>query len=225
LNNAIVVLGGGPGLGCVLQALRDREHDQLTVIVSIAHEEQAREPQGDDAGHAVEDLRRSLEALTAEEGALLRAIRRPLTVGDLRKQPVGNLVLCSVAAAFGDYVMASMWLGEQLGIAGAVLPATTQPVRRELELVDQESACTARDRPGRNLQRIRFAADLKSPAWAIAAIGDGRGGGVAPRSRERSQLSNAPLPEVGFARADTPAPGGWIAKHEIGRAAGGGRVW
>ena len=60
----------------------------------------------------MEDLRRSLESLSGEEGALVRAIRRPLTIERLGKQPLGNLVIASVASAFGDYETASRWLGE-----------------------------------------------------------------------------------------------------------------
>ena len=64
----------------MLRALRGQSA-RLTVIVSIAEQP----GDGDEAqrrvtGASVEDLRRSLEALSGEEGALLRAIRRPLTI-------------------------------------------------------------------------------------------------------------------------------------------------
>ena len=56
-----------------------------------------------------------------------------MTIERLGRQPLGNLMIGSVARAFGDYGTATKWLGEKLGVAGAVLPATTQPVLREIE--------------------------------------------------------------------------------------------
>ena len=98
------------------------------MIVSIAYDEDvSQEAQARPTGRTVEDLRRSLEALTDDEGALLRAIRRPLTVGPLGEQPLGNLVIGSVASAFGDYGTASRWLGEQLGIAARYCPPRLRP--------------------------------------------------------------------------------------------------
>jgi uncharacterized cofD-like protein len=203
-NSAIVVLGGGRGLGCVLEALRDQDTD-LTVIVSIANDQTSQELP---SPRAVEDLRRSLEALTGEEGALLRAIRRPLTIGRLGEEPLGNLVLGSVASAFGDYGTASKWLGEKLGVAGAVLPATTQPVPREIEPVGEGST----DMSGHELKRLRFAAEqIETPAAVISAIDEAQWVLLAPGSLYRSVLSTAAVPEVASALSRTAGEVVWIA--------------
>jgi uncharacterized cofD-like protein len=207
-NRAIVVLGGGRGLACVLKALRDQNAD-LTVIVSIANDQGSHELP---SARAVEDLRRSLEALTGEEGALLRAIRRPLTIGRLGEEPLGNLVLGSVASAFGDYGTASRWLGEKLGIAGAVLPATTQPVPREIEPLAEGFPDAPSVSPGHELKRLRFASEqIETPAAAISAIEEAQWVLLAPGSLYRSVLSTAAVPQVASALSRTPGQVVWIA--------------
>ena len=207
-SRAIVVLGGGRGLASVLKALRDEDAD-LTVIVSIANDGENQELP---SPRAVEDLRRSLEALTGEEGALLRAIRRPLTVGRLGEEPLGNLVLGSVASAFGDYGTASKWLGEKLGVAGAVLPATTQPVIREIEPVAEGFPDAPSAGPGHELKRVRFASEqIETPAAAISAIEAAQWVLLAPGSLYRSVLSTAAVPEVASALSRTPGQVVWIA--------------
>ncbi len=189
------------------------------MIVSIAYDEDvSQEAQERPTGRTVEDLRRSLEALTdAEEDALLRAIRRPLTVGRLGEQPLGNLVIGSVASAFGDYGTASRWLGEQLGIAGAVLPATTQPVPRKLEVVKEESSWAPPGSSGREFRRLRFASEqIETPAAAVDAIDEARWVVLAPGSLYRSVLSTAAVPALASALAGTRARVVLIANLEPG---------
>ncbi|HTP22277.1 MAG TPA: 2-phospho-L-lactate transferase CofD family protein [Solirubrobacteraceae bacterium] len=212
-SKAIVVLGGGRGLACVLNALRNQDAD-LTVIVNIAIDGESRQLP---SPRAVEDLRRSLEALTGEEGALLRAIRRPLTVGRLGEEPLGNLVLGSVASAFGDYGTASRWLGEKLGVAGAVLPATTQPVSREVEPVAEGSTDTPSATSGHELMRLRFTSEqIETPAAAISAIEQAHWALLAPGSLYRSVLSTAAVPEVASALSRTRGQVVWIASAAPG---------
>jgi len=208
LSRAIVVLGGGRGLAGVLKALRDQDAD-LTVIVSIANDQESQELP---SARAVEDLRRSLEALTGEEGALLRAIRRPLTIGRLGEAPLGNLVLGSVASAFGDYGTASRWLGERLGVAGAVLPATTQPVPREIEPVAEGPSDLPSATAGHVIKRVRFASEqIETPAAAISAIEEAQWVLLAPGSLYHSVLSTAAVPEVASALSRTRGQVVWIA--------------
>lgn len=207
-NSAIVVLGGGRGLGCVLEALRDQDAE-LTVIVSIANEQDGKELPN---ARAAEDLRRSLEALTGEEGALLRAIRRPLTIGRLGEEPLGNLVIGSVASAFGDYGKASKWLGEKLGVAGAVLPATSQPVAREIEPVAEGSTDAPSAASGYELRRLRFASEqIETPSAVVSAIEEAQWVLLAPGSLYRSVLSTAAVPAVASALSHTHGEVVWIA--------------
>jgi len=212
-NRAIVVLGGGRGLAAVLRAIRDADFD-LTVIVSIAYaEEQAARPEQRLTAETVEDLRRSLETLTGEEDPLLRAIRRPLSIERLGRQPLGNLVLASVASAFGDYGAASVWLGEQLGIAGAVLPATTQPLPRQIETAERSTS--GRAGTGQ-VRRLRFAGDAVTPEPALTAIARAQWVLVAPGSLYESVLSTAAVPDVAASLARTRARVVWIANLEAG---------
>jgi uncharacterized cofD-like protein len=200
----------------VLRALRGHDCD-LTVIVGIADDADVSQAGQDrPGGGTVEDLRRSLEALSDEQGVLLRAIRRPLTVGRLGEQPLGNLVIGSVASAFDDYSTASRWLGEQLGIAGAVLPATTQPVSRELEAVDEPSG-VPRGGSGQELWRVTFRSEnIEVPAAAVAAIEEARWVLLAPGSLYQSVLSTVAVPDVAAAVARTRARVVWIANLEPG---------
>ena len=72
-----------------------REDDiRPTAIVSIAYDaEERRRDGGAIAKTPVNDLRSSLEALAPEDGALLRAIRRPLAIKNVGPQRLGNLVI------------------------------------------------------------------------------------------------------------------------------------
>jgi uncharacterized cofD-like protein len=209
----VVVLGAGRGLASVLRALHGTQSG-LTAIVSIAHDgpESAEAPQRRTAA-AVEDLRRSLEALTGEPGALLRAIRRPLSMESLGRHPLGNLVIASVAEAFGDYAQASVWLGEQLGVEGAVLPATVEPVRRRIETVEVPAAESSG--APRKVRRLQLVGDrLESPQAAVAAIGEAQWVLLAPGALYRSVLSTAAVPDLASALERTSGTVVWLANLE-----------
>jgi uncharacterized cofD-like protein len=186
------------------------------VIVSIAY----RPGDGDEVqrrvtGSSVEDLRRSLEALSAEERPLLRAIRRPLTIERLGRHPLGNLVIASAASAFDDYGRASAWLGEQLGIEGAVLPATTELVRWEIEPFDDTRAPSFPGDPAARPCRLRFIDHrVDSPAAAIDAIEQSEHALLAPGSLYRSVLPTAAVPDLAAALQTTAGRVLWIASLE-----------
>jgi uncharacterized cofD-like protein len=215
-NGSVVVLGAGRGVASVLRAVRD-EDNRLTAIVSIAYD-------GDGGGDArqrlasaaVEDLRRSLEALSSEEGALLRAIRRPLTIERLGRHRLGNLVIASVATAFDDdYGRASTWLGEQLGIGGAVLPATVEPVQLQIEVAQETAASSGGS--GHKPRRVRFAGGRTgSPDAAVAAIRHADWALLAPGALYRSVVSTAGVPDLVRALRSTRARVLWIANLEPG---------
>jgi len=214
-NNAVVVLGAGRGLAAVLRALRG-QGTRLTVIVSIAD----RRGDGDEeqrrvTGASVEDLRRSLEALSGEEGALLRAMRRPLTIERLGQHPLGNLVIASAASAFDDYGRASAWFGEQLGIEGSVLPATSEAVQWDLEPFEDADDANAQGDSADEPSRLRFIGDrIDSPLAAIEAIEHCHCALLAPGSLYRSVLSTAAVPDLAAALKATQARVVWIANLE-----------
>ena len=212
-SSALVVLGGGRGLACVLKALKDEDR-QPTVIVRIAYDGVGSDENSQRlSGPAVEDLRRSLEAMTGEEGALLRAMRRPLTIESLGERPLGNLVIASVGAAIHDYGRASIWLGQQLGIGGAVLPATVEPVHQQIQA--PMAASKGGSEPG--LPRLRFVGEhIRSPDEAVAAIKHARWVLLAPGSLYRSVVSTAAVPDLAAALKSTRARVIWIANLEPG---------
>lgn len=207
-SDRVVVLGGGRGLACVLPALRSMGV-QLTVITGIPAD-----PAGEDDTRRrlrgpVEDLRRSLEALSDEDAALLHAIRRPLTVEGVGQHPLGDLTLTAAADALGGYGRASMWLGEQLGIDGSVLPATTEPAQHDVEEIDLPAPPGGATRPAR---RLRFAdSRTTSPAGAVAAIGNARWVLLSPGALYRNILSTCAVPGLATALAGTSARIVWIA--------------
>lgn len=214
-GGAVVVLGAGRGLHSVLRAIRGADK-HVTVIVSIAHESR----RDDDlrervTGAGVGDLRRSLETLSGEDGALARAIRRPLTVESLGRHPLGDLTLASAASALGDYAQASTWLGEQLGIDGTVLPATIEPVRRQIDLAEQTATVEWSAGSGRAVKRLRFAGErTRSPEAAVAAIANADWVLLAPGALFRDVLATAAVPELAAALSRTPARVVWIANLE-----------
>lgn len=210
-SNAVVVLGGGRGLASMLPALRS-SGTHLTVITSIAGA-----PSGDGEARQrlrgpVEDLRRSLEALSDEDAALLHAIRRPLTVDGLGQHPLGDLTLTAAADALGGYGRASMWLGEQLGIDGSVLPATVEPAQHDIEEIGLPAPGRSTTKPAR---RLRFAdSRTDSPEDAVAAIHDARWVLLAPGGLYRNILSTCAVPDLRAALASTSARVAWIANLE-----------
>ena len=213
-NDQVVALGGGQGLATALSALRSAD-TRLTVITSIAAE-------GDwegDAQHRltapVGDLRRSLEALSDEDGALLHAIRQPLTLDGVGQHPLGDLTLTAAADALGGYGRASMWLGDQLGIEGAVLPATTEPASRHVEEMGLTTPGDTPGQPDRPVRRLRFAdGRTDSPEAAVAAIRDAQWVLLTPGRLYEHILSTCAVPDLAAALTTTSARVVWIANLE-----------
>jgi uncharacterized cofD-like protein len=216
VTKRIVVLGGGHGLASVLRALRN-DSGQLTVIVTVADD-------GGSSGQlrrrgaeaAVGDLRRSLVALTADEVALGRAFKRPVTINRLGRHPLGNLMILSIADAFGDLAQATEWLGERLGISGKVLPATAESVslvgEAGAELIHGESAIGAAHA---RIGRLRFIpARPEVPGAVLEAIEQADVVLLAPGSLFTSVLAVSALPDVASALARTAARVVWICNLE-----------
>ena len=213
-NDQVVTLGGGRGLACVLSALRDGDM-RLTVITSIADEGDREHDARQRLTGPVGDLRRSLEALSDEDAALLHAIRRPLTVDGVGRHPLGDLTLTAVADALGGYGRASIWLGNQLGIEGAVLPATIEPARRRIEEIGLTEPGEATGQRGSVVRRLRFMdGRTESPEAATAAIRSARWVLLTPGGLYRHILSTCAVPDLAAALTDTSARVVWIANLE-----------
>ncbi len=212
MNDRVVVMGGGHGLAAVARALRD-DARELTLIVTIADDGgSSGELRRRREGPAVGDMRRSLIALMGDDVALARAFARPVTINRLGSHPLGNLVIRSLADAFGDLETASDWLCERLGIAGRVLPASAEPVtlvgETDAQWIHGESAIgAARVR----IRRLRFEPERPKVApAAIRAIERADWVLLAPGSLFTSVLSVSALPDVASALARTSARVVWI---------------
>ena len=216
LHGRAVVLGGGHGVAAVLRALRD-EPLELTIVVTTADDGgssgELRRRRG---GPAVGDLRRSLLTLAGEGSALGRALGRTVTLPGYGEHPLGNLVIESLADAFGDLQVAIEWLGEQLGVSARVLPAALTPIHLVAETRDEvivgESAISAARGP---IERLRFEPDSPiSPLAAVASVNDADVVLLAPGSLFTSTLATIVLPDIAAAIAHTPATVLWICNLE-----------
>jgi uncharacterized cofD-like protein len=211
----IAVLGGGHGLASVLGALGDGA-GELSVIVTVADDGgSSGELRQRGAGPAVGDLRRSLVTLTGEDVVLGRALRRLVTVGRLGSHPLGNLVILSIAEAFGDLAQATQWLGARLGISGRVLPATAEAVslvgEADGELIYGETAIGTSSR----VRHLRFVPECPAvPTAVVEAIERADLCLLAPGSLFTSVLATSALPAVASALARTDAPVVWICNLE-----------
>jgi uncharacterized cofD-like protein len=211
----IVVLGGGHGLASVLGALGDSA-GELTVIVTVADNGgSSGELRQRGAGPAVGDLRRSLVTLAGEEVVLGRALRRLVNVGRLGRHPLGNLMILSIAEAFGDLAHATEWLGTRLGISARVLPATAEPVslvgEADGELIYGETAIGTSWR----VRHMRFVPECPAvPPAVVEAIERADLCLLAPGSLFTTVIATSALPTVASALARSAAPVVWICNLE-----------
>lgn len=216
MSARVAILGGGHGVSAVLAALRD---DQIatTAIVTVADDGGSsgalRQIWG---GPAVGDMRRSLITLAGEDGRLGRALAAPVTIARIGRHPLGNLLLHTLAKAFGDLETGGEWLAEQLGVSARVLPATTQPVilvgRTLDETIRGESAIgAARSR----ITALRFEPPRPEvPPPVIDAITRADWVLIGPGSLFTSVLAVSALPDIRSVLASTRARVLWICNLE-----------
>lgn len=126
-----VTIGGGTGLSTLLFGLK-RFTDEITAIVTMA----------DDGGGSGRlrretgilppgDIRACLVALANTEPALENLLQYRYTVGDLKGQNFGNLLIASLVDIYGSFEEAVNKLSQVLKITGRVLPVTVDDINLE----------------------------------------------------------------------------------------------
>lgn len=137
---SVVALGGGHGLSASLSALR-QVTDQLTAVVTVADD-------GGSSGRlggirrASGDLRMALAALCGDDhngrrwASVLQSRFR--SEGPLDGHVVGNLLIEGVWQAISDPVRGLGLVGELVDARGRVLPASTEPLNIEADVLGLE---------------------------------------------------------------------------------------
>ncbi|MFP4148103.1 MAG: uridine diphosphate-N-acetylglucosamine-binding protein YvcK [Nitriliruptoraceae bacterium] len=218
-----VALGGGHGLARTLAALR-RLADEVVAIVSVA----------DDGGSSGRlrrdldivppgDLRMALTALGHRE-RLAEVLGYRFPRGELAGHALGNLVLVALQDLHeGDLVAALDELAYHLGVAGRVLPCTTDPVtlhaRSLAGPVSGQAAIAATSR----LERVWL--QPEAPAATPAALEALTGADLVvlgPGSLYTSLLPNLLVPELAAAVIAAPGPRVLVAnlREQLGETEG-----
>lgn len=122
MGQRVAVIGGGQGLVCVLAALRDASLQLTAIVPPVGSGLASRGDETSGPHSAPSDVALALIGL-ARNGALARAIARPLTIARGQPQPLADLMLQTLSRAFGDPGEAIRWLGQRLGIQGCVIPS------------------------------------------------------------------------------------------------------
>ena len=129
MNKKVLVFGGGTGMSCLLQGLKQFPVD-ITSVVSVC----------DDGGStgilrdefdmlAVGDIRKVLVALSQTESSIEQLLNhRFKTNGTLNKHTVGNVMLAAVTEMTGSVQQGIELLSKILNLRGTVMPVTEDNV-------------------------------------------------------------------------------------------------
>jgi uncharacterized cofD-like protein len=147
----IVAIGGGTGLPVVLEGIRSvsasngtTKHtcDWPTAIVTVMDD-------GGSSGRLREslgvlppgDIRNCLAALVRQPSNLSSVLNLRMSgeSGEVG-HPIGNLILAALTGTEGNLLQAIRTLGNQIGVAGRVLPATLESVHLRAEFEDGSDA-------------------------------------------------------------------------------------
>ena len=122
-NKKIVVLGGGTGLSCLLQGLKDFPVD-ITAIVSVCDDGKSTGRLRNEFNQvAVGDIRRVLVALSETEPLIEELLNyRFQTTSDLNGHTVGNLLLTAATNITGNINKGIKSLSKVLNLKGTVIP-------------------------------------------------------------------------------------------------------
>lgn len=181
----IVALGGGTGLGVLLQGLRQLwfpygspmgpDRERLTAVVTVADD-------GGSSGSlrrafrvlAPGDIRNCMLALSDADPAL-QALFNYRFEGGIGGHSLGNLMLTALTLLEKDFAKAVELANRLLKVRGRVLPATAEEVELMAEFADGsyamgESCITGM---GRAIRRVSLVpSGVRALPEALAAVGD-----------------------------------------------------
>lgn len=202
----VVALGGGHGTAATLEAVR-RYAGDVTAIVSVADD-------GGSSGRlrqalgipAPGDLRRCLVALAEPDSVWADTFEHRFGAGELAGHAVGNLVIAGLASATGSFIAALDEAARLLGVAGRVLPATTDAVELTAEVAGGAvHGQVAVEQAGRISCVALSPPDPESPREAIDAILGADQVVVGPGSLFTSVLAVLAVPDIRLALEKTSA--------------------
>jgi uncharacterized cofD-like protein len=206
---AVVALGGGHGTAVALRAAR-RYAGDVTAIVSVADDGGSSGRLRDALGiPAPGDLRRCLVALAEPGSVWAETFEHRFAAGDgeLAGHAVGNLVIAGLASATGSFIEALEEAARLLGVAGRVLPATTQSVVLTAEVAGgavQGQVAVERAGPVSCVSLSPPHPD--APAEAVEAILAADQIVIGPGSLFTSVLAVLAVPDLRLALEKTSAP-------------------
>jgi len=138
----VVAIGGGTGLPCVLEGLRDYT-ENITAIVTVTDSGRSTGRLREEFGiPAVGDLRNCLISMSRSEKLLLDLFNYRFDGALLKDMSFGNLFIVALAKTAGGFENAIKEASRILAIKGRVLPSTLQNVHVCTELADGTSFCT-----------------------------------------------------------------------------------
>jgi len=203
----VVALGGGHGLAVTLRAAREYARS-ITAVVTVADDGGSSGRLRRDLGvPAPGDLRKSLVALSTDEGPWPSAFEHRFETGELAGHALGNLIIVGLAESLGDLNRAIDEAGRLLGVTGRVVPATVDAVTLKADIggeavlgqVAVESAAG-----GAPVSRVSIVpADAPATPEALEAIAHANQIVLAPGSLYTSVLGVLCVPEILAAVAHT----------------------
>lgn len=192
-----VAIGGGHGTAKTLMALRSLT-SAVTAVVTVA----------DDGGSSGRlrremdvlppgDLRMALVAL-AERPELAELLQFRFSRGDLSGHSLGNLIIVALQELLeGDLLAALERVGTALGLAGRVLPCTTDEVHLRARTVDGEVSGQTNVAKAVRIEQVWLEPKTPTPTPAVLdAIRGARLIVVGPGSLYTSILPNLLIPSI-----------------------------
>ncbi|MEX2532515.1 MAG: uridine diphosphate-N-acetylglucosamine-binding protein YvcK [Nitriliruptoraceae bacterium] len=218
-----VAIGGGHGTAKTLMALRSLTAC-VTAVVTVA----------DDGGSSGRlrremdvlppgDLRMALVAL-AERPELAELLQFRFSRGELSGHSLGNLIIVALQELLdGDLLAALERVGTALGLAGRVLPCTTDEVHLRARTVDGEISGQTNVAKAVRIEQVWLEPKTPTPTPAVLdAITDARLIVVGPGSLYTSILPNLLIPSIATAITQSTATVVYVAnlREQLGETQG-----